>query len=87
MESPRFLEETCPAKRQNDGFAGKSNPRPQDFQAPIRWIGVGSRFRETINPMESGLPENDSRPLPRNFRAGATIIRLPVLAADILSGR
>ena len=25
--------------------------------------GVGSRFRETINHMESGLPENDSRPL------------------------
>jgi hypothetical protein len=28
--------------------------------------GVGSRFRATINHMESGLPENDSRPLPRN---------------------
>jgi hypothetical protein len=27
--------------------------------------GVGSRFRATINRMESGLPENDSRPLPR----------------------
>ena len=28
--------------------------------------GVGSRFRATMNHMESGLPENDSRPLPRN---------------------
>jgi hypothetical protein len=34
--------------------------------------GVGSRFRGTINHMESGLPENDSRPLPRN----ATLIVL-----------
>ena len=25
--------------------------------------GVGSRFRASINHMESGLPENDSRPL------------------------
>jgi hypothetical protein len=24
--------------------------------------GVGSRFRATIHGMESGLPENDSRP-------------------------
>jgi hypothetical protein len=37
--------------------------------------GVGSRFRATINHMESGLPENDSRPLPRN----PTLIHLVVL--------
>jgi hypothetical protein len=33
--------------------------------------GVGSRFRATINHMASGLPENDSRPLPRDVRRSA----------------
>jgi hypothetical protein len=28
--------------------------------------GVGSRFRPTVNHVENALPENDSRPLPRD---------------------
>ncbi len=31
---------------------------------PMEWgNGVGRRFRPTINHMDGGLPENDSRPL------------------------
>ncbi|TVS12524.1 MAG: hypothetical protein EA424_22515 [Planctomycetaceae bacterium] len=37
--------------------------------------GFGSRCRATINHVASGLPENDSRPLPRN----ATQVHLPIL--------
>ncbi|TVS19594.1 MAG: hypothetical protein EA424_07885, partial [Planctomycetaceae bacterium] len=30
--------------------------------------GVGSRFRATINHVENGMPENDSRPLPHSYQ-------------------
>ena len=43
--------------------------------------GVGSRFRATIRYLENLLPENDSRPLPRN----ATRIHLSVLRSSLVA--
>jgi neutral ceramidase len=45
--------------------------------------GVGSRFRATINHMESGLPENDSRPLAQIALCASHTHSGPVLAGNL----
>jgi hypothetical protein len=49
-------------------------PRAVTRQKPHR-NGVGSRFRPKIHHVETGLPDNDSRPLPPNLASSARCVK------------